>query len=136
MINEYLETPMEVGTVLKYTSDSLFPNEIDYYIVGKYFIYCNDYNFPEIRPHKFVFDEHISIASEDEKKKFIEDLKKNHLIWNEKNGKLEREYEEITLSVKVRTKQGMSIKDVIHILNNLNKFNDRDEIKKVTFEDF
>ena len=57
MKNEYVN--FEIGTVLKET----YPNEIFYYIVGEYFIYCNDYDFPQIRPHKFVFDEHISIAS-------------------------------------------------------------------------
>ena len=91
MINEYIETPLEVGTVLKETYGK---NIVEYYIVGDFFIYENDYNFFQIRPYKFIFDEHITIASEDEKRAFIEDLKKNHLIWDEKTGKVIREYEE------------------------------------------
>lgn len=132
MINEYLTDPIEVGTVLKET----YPNEIAYYIVGKYFIYCNDYDFPQIRPHKFIFDEHISIASESEKKNFIEDLKKNHLIWNKETGELEREYDEFTLNVKVKTKPGMTKEDVMHALSLMTKCDDEDDIKNVTFENF
>ena len=113
MINEYIDEPLEIGTVLKET----YPNAVAYYIVGEYFIYCNDYECPQIRPHKFNFNEHISIASEEEKNQFIEDLKKNHLIWNDETGKLEREYEEITLSVKVKVEPGMNINKLLEILN-------------------
>lgn len=132
MVNEYLENQMEVGTVLKET----YPDGIAYYIVGEYFIYCNDYDFSQIRPHKFVFDEHISIASEDEKKKFIKDLKKNHLIWNEETGKVEREFEEFTLAVHVRVKSGMTKEDTINMLNNLSKISNKDDIKEIKFIDF
>lgn len=127
--NYYLDNPIEVGTVLKET----YPNEIAYYIVGGYFIYCNDYEFPQIRPHKFVFDEHISIASEDEKKKFIEDLKKNHLIWNEETGKLEREFEEFTLTVHVRAKSGMTLEDTINKLNKIYNLSGNEDIKRIKF---
>lgn len=113
MINEYIDKPLEIGTVLKET----YPNAIAYYIVGEHFIYCNDYECPQIRPHKFNFNKYISIASEEEKNQFIEDLKKNHLIWNDETGKLEREYEEITLSVKVKVEPGMNINKLLEILN-------------------
>ena len=132
MVNEYLESYKEVGTVLKET----YPDGIAYYIVGEYFIYCNDYDFPQIRPHKFIFDEHISIASEAEKEKFIEDLKKNHLIWNEKIGKLEREFEEFTFSVHVKANKNMTKEKVMNILNNLYNLSDKEDIKEVNFFDF
>lgn len=111
MKSEYLDYP--VGTVLKET----LPNVVCYYIVGKYFIYCNDYDCPQIRPHKFYFYENITVADEDEKNQFIEDLKKNHLIWDEKTGKLEREFEEVSLNVKVKVKPGTNINKLLEKLN-------------------
>lgn len=130
MKNEYLD--FEVGTVLKET----YPNEVFYYIVGEYFIYCNDYDFPQIRPYKFILDEHISVANEDEKNQFIKDLKKNHLIWNKEIGKLRREFEEFNLSVKVQANDGTNINELIDKLNKLDVSSIYPEIKKLTFSDF
>lgn len=114
MINDYLtEKNLEVGTVLKAT----YEDGIEYYIVGRVFIYCNDYNFPQIRPHKFIFDDHISIASEEEKKRFIEDLKRNHLIWDEEAGSLNREYDKVRLSVVLEVTPNMDINELIERLN-------------------
>lgn len=114
MVNDYLtEKNLEVGTVLKAT----YEDGIEYYIVGRVFIYCNDYNFPQIRPHKFVFDDHISLASKEEKKRFIEDLKKNHLIWDEEAGSLNREYDKVRLSVVLEVKPNMDINELIERLN-------------------
>ena len=112
--NNYInEKNLEVGTVLKAT----YEDGIDYYIVGRIFIYCNDYNYPQIRPHKFIFDDHISIASEEEKKKFIEDLKKNHLIWDEEAGTLNREYDKVRLSVELEVAPNTDINELIDRLN-------------------
>ena len=93
MINEYINYP--VGTCFK----EVYEGKPCYYIVGEYFAYCNDYDCPQIRPWKFNPSE-CTIASDEEKKEFIEALKKNHLIWNEKTGKIEREFEEITFKSK------------------------------------
>ena len=117
MTNEYIDHPVgptgyPVGTVLKENSD----NSICYYIVGEYFVYCKDYYYPAIRPWKFDTSK-CTIADEDEKKEFIETLKKNHLIWDEETGKVEREYEEITLSVKVKVQPGMDIDKLLERLN-------------------
>jgi len=131
MINEYIETPLEVGTVLKETYGK---NNVEYYIVGDFFIYENDYDFFQIRPYKFIFDEHITIASEDEKQAFIEDLKKNHLIWDEKTGKVIREYEEFNLNVKVQAEEGIDIQDLIKRLNSMDIF--CPGVKKIVFNDF
>ena len=74
------------------------------------------------------------IANEDEKNQFIKDLKKNHLIWNEETGKLEREFEEIRLSVKIKVKPGMDIDKLIETLN-LNVKNPFG-VYNMKFEDF
>lgn len=110
MTNEYIN--YSVGTVFK----EIYEGKPCYYIVGEYFIYCNDYDYPQIRPWKFNPSE-CTIASDGEKKEFIEALKKNHLIWNEETGKVEREFEEITLNVKVKVRPGMSIDKVLETLN-------------------
>lgn len=110
MTNEYINYP--VGTVFK----EIYEGKPCYYIVGEYFIYCNAYDFPQIRPWKFDSSE-CTIASDGEKKEFIEALKKNHLIWNEETGKVEREFEEITLSVKVKIKPGTDINKLLERLN-------------------
>lgn len=114
MINGYLNKPLEVGTVLKET----YEGETAFYLVGPYFIYTNDYHFPQIRPHKFIFDDHISIASEDEKKLFIEMLKKNHLIVNE-NYEVKREFETYNLTAKVTVKSNISKEELIKKLNEI-----------------
>ena len=114
MTNEYINYP--VGTVLKEEYYEYMSHHVCYYIVGEYFIYCNDYNSPTIRPWKFDTSM-CTIASEDEKKEFIEALKKNHLIWDEETGKVEREYEEITLNVKVKVKPGTDINKLLENLN-------------------
>ena len=54
MLNEYIDKPLEVGTVLKED----FDGEINYYIVGEYFVFSNDYDYPEIRPYKFNFNKY------------------------------------------------------------------------------
>lgn len=110
MMNEMLD--YSIGTVLK----EMYEGKPYFYIVGEYFIYCNDYDCPQIRPWKFDTSECI-VASDDEKKDFIETLKKNHLIWNEETGKLELEFEEITLSVKVKVKPGTDINKLLERLN-------------------
>ena len=110
MMSEYLNYP--VGTVLKET----YEGENYYYIVGEYFVYANDYTSPQIRPYKFDGDFTI-VTDEDEKNQFIEDLKKNHLIWDEETGKLEREFEEVSLNVKVKVKPGTDINELIKKLN-------------------
>jgi len=110
MNNEYINFP--VGTCFK----EIYEGKPYFYIVGEYFIYCNDFHNPQIRPWKFDISE-FTIADEDEKNQFIEDLKKNHLIWNEDTGKLEREFEEIRLSVKIKVKPGMDIDKLIETLN-------------------
>lgn len=110
MTNEYINYP--VGTVFK----EIYEGKPCYYIVGEYFVYCNCYDNPQIRPWKFDSSE-CTIASDEEKKEFIEALKKNHLIWNEETGKVEREFEEITLSVKVKIKPGTDINKLLERLN-------------------
>ena len=110
MMNEILD--YSIGTVLKET----YEDGVCYYIVGEYFIYCNDYHCPQIRPWKFD-DSNCRIATEEEKNQFIEDLKKNHLIWNEETGKVIREYEEITINCKVKVRPGTDINDLITKLN-------------------
>lgn len=131
MINDYInEKNLEVGTVLKAT----YEDGIDYYIVGRIFIYCNDYNFPQIRPHKFVFDDHVSIASEEEKKKFIEDLKNNHLIWDEEAGSLNREYDKVRLSVELEVTPNTDINELIDRLNV--QVNNPTGVFNMKFEDF
>ena len=114
MINEYLDKPLEIGTVLKET----YEDETAFYLVGPYFIYTNDYDYPQIRPHKFIFDDHISIASENEKKLFIEMLKKNHLIVNE-NYEVKREFEIYNLTAKVTVKSNISKEELIKKLNEI-----------------
>ena len=114
IINEYLDKPLEVGTVLKET----YNDSTSFYLVGPYFVYTNDYYFPQIRPHKFIFDDHISIASEDEKKSFIETLKKNHLIVNE-NYEIKREFEIYNLTAKVKVKSNISKEELIKKLNEI-----------------
>ena len=115
MENEYIN--YTVGTVLKEEYYEDMSQHTCYYIVGEYFIYCNDYDCPQIRPHKFD-DSYCVIASEDEKKEFIKKLKNNHLIWNEETGKVEREYEEVTLSVKLKVRPGKDINWLLEKLNN------------------
>jgi uncharacterized pyridoxamine 5'-phosphate oxidase family protein len=114
IINEYLDKPLEVCTVLK----EICNGATYFYLVGPYFVYTNDYNFPQIRPHKFIFDDHISIASEDEKKLFIEMLKKNHLIVNE-NYEVKREFEIYNLTAKVKVKSNISKEELINKLNEI-----------------
>ena len=111
MTNEYINYP--VGTVFK---EEYADHHACYYIVGEYFVYCNDYDCPQIRPWKFDPSE-CTIASDEEKKEFIEALKKNHLIWNEETGGLGREFEELTLSVKVKVKPGTDINELLERLN-------------------
>lgn len=113
MTNEYINYP--VGTVFK----EIYAGKPWYYIVGEYFIYCNDYDCPQIRPWKFNPDK-CELASDSEKIAFVEALKKNHLIWCERTGKLEREYEEITLNVKVKVQPGTDINKLIEKLNDPN----------------
>ena len=110
MTNENINYP--VGTVFK----EIYEGKPYYYIVGDYYIYCNSWDSLHIRPWKFNVNE-CTIASEDEKKEFIEALKKNHLIWDEETGKVEREFEEITLNVKVKVRPGTSIDKVLETLN-------------------
>ena len=114
MTNEYINYP--VGTVFKEEYYENMSNHVCYYIVGEYFIYCNSFHNPQIRPWKFDSSE-CTIASDEEKKEFIEALKKNHLIWNEEIGKVEREFEEITLSVKVKVKPDTDINKLLERLN-------------------
>ena len=114
IVNEYLDKTLEVGTVLKET----YKDSTSFYLVGPYFVYTNDYDYPQIRPHKFIFDDHISIASEDEKKLFIEILKKNHLIVDE-NYEVKREFETYRLSAKVKVKSNISKEELIKKLNEI-----------------
>lgn len=114
MTNEYINYP--VGTVFKEEYYEDMSHHVCYYIVGEYFIYCNDYDCPQIRPWKFNPSE-CTIATNEEKNEFIEALKKNHLIWCEGTGKLEREFEEVTLSVKVKVKPGTDINTLLERLN-------------------
>lgn len=114
IVNEYLDRPLKVGTVLKET----YEDSTSFYLVGPYFVYTNDYDYPQIRPHKFIFDDHISIASEDEKKLFIEILKKNHLIVDE-NYEVKREFETYRLSAKVKVKSNISKEELIKKLNEI-----------------
>ena len=127
MMNEYIDYP--IGICLK----EIYNGKSYYYLVGKSFIYCNDYDCPQIRPWKFDVDE-CTIASEEEKKQFIEDLKRNNLIWNEKTGKVERKYEERTLSVKVQVEPGTDINKLLEILNN--KVEKPFRIYEMKFENF
>ena len=126
-MNEYINQP--IGTVFKET----YEDGVCYYIVGNYFVYCNDYYCPQIRPWKF--DTSLcEIASEDEKTKFIEALKNNHLIWNNKTGKVEREYEEVTLSVKVKVRPGMNMEELLDTLNK--NIGNPVGVYEMKFEDF
>ena len=114
MTNEYINYP--VGTVFKEEYYEDISHHVCYYIVGEYFVYCNYYDCPQIRPWKFNPSE-CTLASDSEKVAFIEALKKNHLIWDEETGKVEREYEEITLNVKVKVKPGTDINKLLENLN-------------------
>lgn len=116
MLNEYIDKPLEIGTVLKED----FDGEINYYIVGEYFVFSNDYDYPDIRPYKFNFNKYISIASEDEKHEFIEALRKNHLIWDEEKGTLHREFNDFTINLKIQAERGKSKDEIITELKNLN----------------
>ena len=109
MKNPEIDYP--VGTIFK----EVGKNYIAYYIVGKYFVYCNDYRDPQIRPWKFN-TEGLTIAN-DEKDKCIEYFKNNHLIWDEQSGRMEREYEEITLSVKMKVKPNTDVDRLLEQLN-------------------
>ena len=132
MTNKYINYP--VGTCFKedYCEDG--ETKVCYYLVGEYPIYCNDYDCPAIRPWKFNVNE-CTIASDEEKKEFIEALKKNHLIWNDETGKLEHEFEEITLSVKVKVKPGTDINWLLEKLND--PHNEKPwYIYERTYEDF
>lgn len=129
-VNEYLDKSLEVGTVLKET----YEDGINFYLVGPYFIYMNDYDFPQIRPHKFTFDDHISIASEDEKKSFIEALKKNHLIVDE-NYEVKREFETYNLTAKVTVKSDISVSKE-ELIKKLNEIYSSNSEFKVEFVDF
>ena len=100
-----------VGTIFKEVGE----NYTEYYIVGEYFVYCNDYHSPQIRPWKFN-TEGLVIAN-DEKDECIKSFKDNHLIWDEHLGIVEREYEEITLSVKVQVKPNTDVDNLIERLN-------------------
>lgn len=108
--NPYIGYP--VGTCFK----EIYNGEPCFYLLGEYYVYQNFYEGAEIRPWKIDVSQ-FTIASEDEKKQFIEDLKKNNLIWDEKTGKLEREFEEITLNVKVKVKPGTDINKILEKLN-------------------
>lgn len=127
MENDFIGFP--VGICFK----EMYEGKPYFYIVGEYFIYCNDFHNPQIRPHKIDISE-FTVASEDEKNQFIDDLKKNHLIWNEETGKLEREYEEITLSVKVKVKPGTDIYNLIETLNS--ELENPFGVYNMKFEDF
>lgn len=111
MTNEYLK--LEVGTVLK----DVYNDSIDYYLVGPYFVYCNDYDWPYIRPYKFVRGHNTCIASAEEKEQFIKDLKDNHLIINEK-GELVHE-EHSTISVNITFKTDLTPDKVLDILKKM-----------------
>ena len=108
--NPYIDYP--VGTCFK----EVYDGNVYFYILGEYYVYQNFYEGAEIRPWKIDISE-FTIASEDEKKQFIEDLKKNNLIWDENTGKLEREFEEMTLNVKVKVKPGTDINKILEKLN-------------------
>ena len=97
MINKYLN--IEVGTVLK----DIYNDGIDYYLVGPYFVYCNDYNWPYIRPYKFIKSDNTCIASAEEKEQFIKDLKDNHLIINEKGELVHEEHNTISINITFNT---------------------------------
>ena len=113
-MNEWLEVPQEVGSVLK---EICGDNEVYYYLVGPFFVYSNDYDFFRIRPYKFCFDNKIEVATEEERKNFIEELRKNHLIYDEETKLVNREYEDHVLKVTISAKPGMNIEDIIQILN-------------------
>lgn len=132
MKNEYLQQDIEIGTVLKEHYDG---EKDAFYLVGPYFIYCNDYDFPLIRPHKFVFDDHISIASENEKAEFFKALNKNNLIVNE-DYSVRRAYEHITISANIKYYGGtINKEELIEKLNNID-FSSISEIVEIKFTDF
>jgi len=108
--NPYIDYP--VGTCFKEVYDGI----TYFYLLGEYYLYRNSFEDPELRPWKVDMTD-FSIASEDEKKQFIEDLKENNLIWDEETGKLEREFEEMTLNVKVKVKPGTDINKILEKLN-------------------
>ena len=128
MKNEFLD--YEVGTVLK---EIYMDGDESYYIVGSHFIYMNDFDCPEIRPWKFDAS-HCYVADEEEKEAFLKDLEKNHLIWNEETGKVERKYEEVTLKVKVKVEPGRM--DVGHLVEILNDRVDNPFVYGMKFEEF
>lgn len=113
-MNEWLEVPQEVGSVLK---EICGDNEVYYYLVGPFFVYTNDYDFFQIRPYKFCFDNKIEVATEEERKNFIEELRKNHLIYDEETKLVNREYEDHVFKVTISAKPGMNIEDIIQNLN-------------------
>jgi hypothetical protein len=127
MINEYINFP--VGTCFK----EVYEGKPYFYILGEFFIYCNDFHNPQHRPWKIDISK-LVVANEDEKNQFIKDLKKNHLIWNEETGKLEREFEEIRLSVKIKAKPGIDINKLIETLNL--KVENPFGVYNMKFEDF
>lgn len=108
---ENSEIGYPIGTIFKEVGE----NYTAYYIVGDYFVYCNDYHSPQIRPWKF--NTKGLIIANDEKDKCIEQFKSNHLIWNEQLHIMEREYEEVTLSVKMKVKPSTDVDKLIERLN-------------------
>lgn len=113
-MNEWLEIPQEVGSVLKETCGD---NEVYYYLVGPYFVYTNDYDFFQIRPYKFCFDNKIEVATEEERKNFIEELRRNHLIYDEETNLVKREYANYELKVTISAKPGIDVENLIQNLN-------------------
>ena len=108
---ENSEIGYPIGTIFKEVGE----NYTAYYIVGDYFVYCNDYHSPQIRPWKF--NTKGLIIANDEKDKCIEQFKSNHLIWTEQLHIMEREYEEVTLSVKMKVKPSTDVDKLIERLN-------------------
>lgn len=114
MINDYLSKPYEIGSVLKESTG----NGYWYYLVGPYYIYSSDPNDPYIRPHKFSLD-NISVASEEERQKFFEDLKQNHYIVTD-DYMLERESLDYTITINTKLPKDIMIaklKEIGEIIN-------------------
>ena len=115
MVNSNLYIDYPVGTCFK----EIYDGEPCFYLLGEYYVYQNFYEGAEIRPWKVDMTD-FSIASEDEKKQFIEDLKENNLIWDEETGHLSKMFEEVTLKVKVKVKPGTDLQKLVEILNKMN----------------
>lgn len=115
MTNTFLVKPTKIGTVLKETHSN---GDASYYLVGPYYVYCNYYDDPYIRPHKFWFDENITVASDEEREKFIKDLADNNLVLDE-HYILSQKFKDFEVVVRVNATNKMTKEEILEKLNHV-----------------